>query len=103
MTKDDVDGVWEAKVKGAEPGQAYRYKIKGFDGNDRYNNDPRALAVTDSDEGNSVIADNIFDWEDFDEIKLAPKDQQVLYEVHIGTFMRLDSATPGLFRLPLKN
>ena len=102
MTKDDVDGVWEAKVKGAEPGQAYRYKIKGFDGNDRYNNDPWALAVTDSDEGNSVIADNIFDWEGFDEIKLAPKDQQVLYEVHIGTFMRPDPATPGTFQTAIE-
>ena len=97
MTKDAETGVWEAKVAEVEAGHGYKYQIKGYDGVTRYLNDPRARALTDSDDGAGVISDGRFDWEGLEKIEMAPRDRQVLYELHIGTFVRPDPATSGNF------
>lgn len=97
MTKDGKTGVWEAKVDHVQAGHGYKYKIKGYDGQTRYLNDPRALALTDSDDGAGVISDGKFDWQGFDKLAMLPLDQQVIYEVHVGTFVRPDAATSGTF------
>lgn len=97
MTKDDKTGAWEAKVDHVQAGHGYKYKIKGYDGQTRYLNDPRALALTDSDDGAGVISDGKFDWQGFDKLAMLPLDQQVIYEVHVGTFVRPDAATSGTF------
>ena len=97
MTKDAETGIWEAKVNDVEAGHGYKYQIKGYDGVTRYLNDPRARALTDSDDGAGVISDGRFDWEGFEKVAMAPRDQQVLYEVHVGTFVRPDPATSGNF------
>lgn len=97
MTKDTETGVWQVKVDDVEAGHAYKYQIKGYDGVTRYLNDPRARALTDSDDGAGVISDGRFDWEGLEKVDMAPLDQQVLYEVHVGTFVRPDPATSGNF------
>ena len=97
MVKDEQTRVWEAKVDNVEAGHGYKYQIVGYDGVTRYLNDPRARAVTDSDDGAGVISDGRFDWEGLEKVEMAPKDKQVLYELHIGTFVRPDPATSGNF------
>lgn len=97
MTKDAETGVWETKVAEVEAGHGYKYQIKGYDGVTRYLNDPRARALTDSDDGAGVISDGRFDWEGLEKVEIAPRDRQVLYELHVGTFVRPDPATSGNF------
>jgi 1,4-alpha-glucan branching enzyme len=76
-------GVFSVDVAAAHVGQAYQYLI--VHGTDRLRrNDPRARAVTDST-GNSLIVDpRAFAWKaTFAPI---PVEQQVLYELHLGSF-----------------
>lgn len=92
----DESGYWTAAVRGAEPGSEYKYIIKN--GNDEYwRNDPRSLQVTTSG-GNSVIIDPDFDWQGADRFEAPDMNQQIIYELHVGTFNRADPATPGNFR-----
>lgn len=97
MAKDNETGIWEAKVDDVEAGHGYKYQVKGCDGIVRYLNDPRARALTDSDDGAGIISDGHFDWEGLEKVDMAPLDKQVLYEIHIGTFVRPDPATSGNF------
>lgn len=92
----EKDGYWSATVKDVEPGQQYRYLITTADGAVVERNDPRARAITSSDKGFSVVVDDAFEWGD-DTFTPAPFNQQVIYELHIGTFNRPDAATPGTF------
>lgn len=91
------NGTWSVRVDGAKAGNAYKYQIVGYDGQTRYHNDPRAKALTDSDDGNGIISDGKFDWQGLEEIDLPTREQQIIYELHIGTFNRPDAATPGTF------
>src|SRR5580698_8459006 len=95
----ESDGYWFVKVKKAEAGQEYKYLINtGI--YEMFKNDPRALQVTTS-AGNSVIVDSHFDWGD-DNFIPRPFNQQVLYELHVGTFNRPDLATSGTFATALE-
>lgn len=87
-------GVWSGQVDGAKVGQEYKYIIRtGEQVLER--NDPRALQVTAAGDA-SVIVDPQFDWEG-DDFKIPAPNDQVIYELHIGTFNRTDPATPGTF------
>jgi 1,4-alpha-glucan branching enzyme len=88
------DGHWSEKLKGVEPGQEYKFVIDTVT-TERYRNDPRSLQLTTSS-GNSVIANNDFDWRS-DNFQPQTFNQQVLYEMHIGTFYRPDPAVIGTF------
>jgi 1,4-alpha-glucan branching enzyme len=88
------DGYWSAEVEQAEAGQEYKYVITNGD-KTLTKNDPRAMQVTTT-AGNSVIVDTEFDWEDVNPPNI-PFNQQVIYEMHVGTFNRPDPATPGTF------
>lgn len=88
------DGYWSVEVKKAEAGQEYKFVIETGSGQ-LVKNDPRSLQVTTS-AGNSVLVDTTFDWGD-DLFVAPPFDEQVLYELHIGTFNREDPSTPGTF------
>lgn len=98
MTKDDETGVWSVQISNVKAGHSYKYQIVGYDGVTRYHNDPRAKALTDSDDGNGVVTDGKFDWDGYDKLAVVPRDQQVIYEMHIGTFVRPDPATSGTFQ-----
>ena len=90
------DGYWATQIPDVEPGQNYKYVIETSDGRTLRKNDPRARAITSSDNGFSVVVDNTFDWGD-DVFMPIPREQQVIYELHVGTFNRLDASTPGTF------
>ena len=95
FVKDD-QGNWSTFVDGALPGQSYKYIITSSDGNRLERNDPYARQLTVSDGGFSVIVNDAFDWSE-DSFVAIPKEQQVIYELHVGTFNRPDPATPGTF------
>lgn len=89
------DGYWSTVVSGAIAGQEYKFVVHR--GNDSYyRNDPRALHYTTT-AGSSVIVDTDFDWQD-DDFSAPTSDQQIIYELHVGTFYRPDRAVTGTFQ-----
>lgn len=95
------DGYWSTIVEIAQPGQSYKYHIETQDGQWIDKNDPRARQLTISDNGASLIVDNEFDWEDSEQ-PVIPKNKQIIYEMHIGTFNRPDAATSGTFETAIE-
>jgi 1,4-alpha-glucan branching enzyme len=93
--ENEEDGYWATIVPDARPGQEYKYVIKNGD-KTLYRNDPRALHFTIS-AGNSVIAAPGFDWGN-EPFKAASPEEQVIYEIHVGTFNRPDPALTGTFK-----
>jgi 1,4-alpha-glucan branching enzyme len=94
MASED-DGNWSAEVQNAQAGQEYRYLIDSGS-QQLFKNDPRALQVNTS-AGNSIIVDTNFDWAN-DNFKAPTFNEQVIYELHIGTFNREDASTQGTFK-----
>lgn len=90
----DEHGNWAVVVDGAIAGQEYKYAIV-YGGQELFRNDPHSLQLT-TNAGNSLIVDPEFDWQG-DDFTPAPRNQQIIYELHIGTFNRPDAATPGTF------
>ncbi len=91
---NENDGYWSTFVRGAKIGQEYKFVI--YNNQQRLvRNDPRAFHFTTTS-GNSVIDRSGFDWGD-DDFQPAPIEQQVIYELHVGTFNRPDPATTGTF------
>ena len=88
-------GYWSATLP-AEVGQTYKYIVTTEGGEELLRNDPRARAVTASDNGTSIVVGNDFDWGD-DFYMPLPKNEHVLYELHVGTFHRADPAAQGTF------
>ncbi len=89
-------GIWSGLVEAAEAGQTYRYLITTADDQILKHNDPRARSLTNSDTGNSIIVDDDFEWHD-DNFQALPIEQQIIYELHVGTFHRPDPSTAGSF------
>ena len=96
------DGYWFALIRNVEPGHQYKYIIETPDGRLLEKNDPRARAITSSDKGFSVVVDNSFDWQNDADFRLPPRDDQVIYELHVGTFNRPDAATTGTFNTAIE-
>jgi len=92
--KNEGDGYWHVVIKNAQAGQEYKYDITN--GNRTLTrNDPRALHFTTTS-GNSVITRETFDWEN-DAFVPPPIQEQIIYELHVGTFNRKDPAISGTF------
>lgn len=92
--QSEGDGYWYGEVKKAEAGQEYKFVITNGAAT-LYKNDPRSLQVTTS-AGNSVLVDTAFDWGD-DHFVPPPYNEQVVYELHVGTFYRPDASIAGTF------
>jgi 1,4-alpha-glucan branching enzyme len=92
--KKGEEGCWYADVSNAEIGQEYKYLIKHGE-QILWRNDPRALQLTAS-EDSSVIVDPHFDWGD-DAYELPPVEKMIIYELHVGTFVRNDPTLSGTF------
>jgi 1,4-alpha-glucan branching enzyme len=87
-------GHWYADVSEAKVGDEYRYII--WNGQQKLSRiDPYSREVTNS-VGNGVVYDTDFDWEG-DDFKIAPFNELVIYEMHVGTFNRSRSNKPGTF------
>lgn len=94
--KSEENGYWSGTAPNVPAGKSYKYRIHTRDGRVIERNDPRARQLTVSDNGVSVVIDPDFDWEDTVS-PVIPKEQQIIYELHIGTFNRPDAATIGTF------
>lgn len=90
----EKDGYWAAEVQNVQAGQEYKFVIT-TDNGELFKNDPRSLQVTTAS-GNSVIVDPAFDWSEHHYVP-PPFNEQVIYEMHIGTFNRPDPAESGTF------
>ncbi len=89
------NGKWYADVAEARPGDEYRFLLSTESG-EFSRVDPYAREVTGS-AGNAVVHDPAFDWRG-DDFRIAPWNELVIYELHIGTFNdREDAGRPGTF------
>jgi 1,4-alpha-glucan branching enzyme len=79
----EESGYWYADVSEAHVGDQYKFQLITEKG-DFQRIDPYAREVTSS-VGNAVVHDPHFDWEG-DDFQLAPWNELVIYELHIGTF-----------------
>lgn len=78
------NGIHSIDVRGAEPGDPYRFVIRNGT-QTLWKNDPFAASVTSS-VGDSVIVDHgLHEWED-DGYQSPAWNDLVLYEMHVGTF-----------------
>ncbi|MCB8924736.1 MAG: alpha amylase C-terminal domain-containing protein [Ardenticatenaceae bacterium] len=88
-------GYWAVNVPQAKPGHEYKYLI--VSGDDEYSRlDPYARQVTNS-VGNSVVHDPEFDWGESENFQIAPWNELVIYEMHVGTFNDDPGGEPGTF------
>lgn len=94
--ESEKNGYWSGLVKDAVAGQTYKYHFQTQNDDWIERNDPHARQLTQSEGGESVIVDPVFDWENVSS-PVIPKEQQVIYELHIGTFNRPDASTDGTF------
>lgn len=92
----EENGYWYTFLSDVKSGDEYKFYIQSAEGDWLYRNDPYARLLTNSD-GNSIVYDSSqFDWQD-DAYKLAPWNQCVIYEMHIGTFHVKEDGHPGTF------
>lgn len=87
-------GYWYADVVEAHVGDEYRFLLTAAPGAFQ-RIDPYAREVTNS-VGNAIVHDPSFDWAG-DDFHLAPWNELVLYELHVGTFSDEDDNRPGEF------
>jgi len=91
----EENGYWYADVAEARVGDEYRFLLTTAKGA-LTRIDPYAREVTHS-VGNAIVHDPSFDWEG-DDFHLAPWNELVIYELHVGTFNVLeDDNLPGKF------
>ena len=95
--QSDGQGYWFIDDVQLEPGQMYRYRITAQNGDILDRVDPYARQLTDSDNGSSVIVARDFEWEGADSFTPVPKEEAIVYELHIGTFNKPDASTSGTF------
>lgn len=88
-------GYWYTDILNVSEGAEYKYHIVGPEG-PISRVDPYARQVTNS-VGNAVVADLGFDWGDDDAFVAPAWNELVIYELHIGTFNRLEGESVGTF------
>lgn len=90
----EENGVWYVDVPESQTGDQYKFLLATAQG-EFQRIDPYAREVTNS-VGNAIVHDPSFDWTG-DEFKLAPWNEVVVYELHVGTFNEVDDNAPGKF------
>jgi 1,4-alpha-glucan branching enzyme len=92
----EAHGYWYANVAQAQVGDEYKFLLTTEQGA-LHRIDPYAREVTNS-VGNAIVHDPRFNWEG-DDFQLAPWNELVIYELHIGTFNdEEDGNQPGQFK-----
>lgn len=81
--RSEENGYWYTDVADARAGDEYRFFLATPNGEFK-RIDPYAREVTSS-VGNAIVHDPIFDWQG-DDFKIAPWNELVIYELHVGTF-----------------
>ena len=88
------NGTWYADIADAAVGDQYKFLLTTAQG-ELMRIDPYAREVTNS-VGNAIVYDSSFDWKG-DDFQLAPWNELVIYELHVGTFNEKDDNAPGEF------
>lgn len=93
-------GHWTLSSRRARPGHAYRFDIDGL-----IRRDPRARAVSQEDNIGYVVDPREFRWKAAESWKMPPREDLVMYEMHLGSFTQTipGSAPPferAIRRLP---
>ncbi len=84
---------WSADIDGIGPGNRYKYHIT-WQGQELWRKDPRSLQVENSStQAASIIPDLEFQWPV--DYQAPPRNEIVLYEMHIGTFNDAPGGSPG--------
>lgn len=93
--QSEMNGFWYADVSGATVGDQYKFQLTTA--NEKFIRiDPYAREVTGS-VGNAIVHDPHFDWSG-DVFHIAPWNELVIYELHVGTFNdQEDCNHPGRF------
>ena len=90
----EENGYWYVDVAEARAGDQYKFLLATAQG-EFQRIDPYAREVVNS-VGNAIVHDPSFDWAG-DEFKLAPWNEIVVYELHVGTFSESDDNLSGKF------
>ncbi len=98
--KKDGNGYWSGVVANAKPGDEYKYRIVGPNGEELSRVDPYSRMVTNS-VGNSIIPPPGPMCEP-QEFGIPPLNRLVIYEIHIGTFGLEHSDRPGTIRAAIE-
>jgi len=94
--EQEGNGYWATITDKAKAGDEYKFVIINKDtGDELLRNDPYAYEMTNSN-GNSVIQDFDFDWED-QHFEIADWNKLIIYELHVGTFNRSAQDQVGTF------
>ncbi len=90
----EENGFWYGDAAEAQVGDEYKFLLRTEQGEFK-RIDPYARKVTNS-VGNAIVRDRTFDWEG-DNYRLAPWNELVIYELHVGTFNAENGGAPGKF------
>ena len=91
---DDDAGVWRGTIEGAKAGDHYKFSISNG-GETFLRNDPYARLI-DPETRDSVLYFSYFDWGE-ETYQLPPLNEQVIYELHVGTFGAVSTGKVGRF------
>ncbi len=91
----DARGIWLGEAAEAKVGDQYKFLLTTERG-ELSRIDPYAREVTGS-VGNAIVHDKSFDWKE-DDFQIAKQNEQVIYELHVGTFNdEADDTAPAQF------
>lgn len=89
------NGYWSADVPGVQVGDEYQFVIVHATQPLIWHKNPYASSVVNSS-GNAVVHDPNFDWTG-DQFTMPPRNELVIYEMHVGTFNDAPGSGPGTF------
>jgi 1,4-alpha-glucan branching enzyme len=89
------NGYWSVEVPGAKIGDEYQFVLRKGVAPLMWRKNPYASAVVNSS-GNAIIHDPTFDWTG-DNFTMPPRNELVIYEMHVGTFNDPPGQGPGTF------
>lgn len=104
MKQDVNPAYWSVFIPDAVADSLYKFKVTnqnadttGIEAYWPWRHDPYAQDATAIDgAGNSVVVDRAYDWSG-DHFTTPPKNQLVIYELHVGTFNRTKAGVQGTF------
>jgi 1,4-alpha-glucan branching enzyme len=94
LLKRGEGGCWSGFVRGAKAGQCYQFEIRNGDKVLR-KNDPYVREVH-TEKKLGMIYQSHYQWKNPQPV-LAPANELVIYELHVGTFFRKEPGAPGRF------
>ena len=93
---NEFNGNWSVDWDGAQPGQQYKFNLhNAFTNSWFFRQDPRSQQMVNS-AGNSIIHNRTsFGWSHDLDFHFPPTNQQVFYELHVGSFNSPGNGSPG--------